>query len=226
MKMLIVDDHQLVRDGLRYVAAQLGTNDSPMSVLEVSNYTEALTLADRNPDLDLILLDLCLPDVTGYAALVDLQESHPDIPVVIMSGLDDPEIVRECMERGAMGFVPKSSPTPVIMHALRLVLSGGIYVPKQALEEIKERPLPVAVAAPPPQQAISPQDLGLTDRQADVLRLIIAGKTNKMICRELDLAEGTVKNHVAALLKTFNVTTRVQIVLVAARIGLTWRSRF
>jgi DNA-binding NarL/FixJ family response regulator len=225
MKMLIVDDHQLVRDGLHHVLTQLGTQDNPVAVLEEASYGDALACADRNPDLDLLLLDLCLPDVAGYAALVDLQESHPDIPVVIMSGLDDPGIVRECMERGAMGFIPKSSSTRVILQALRLVLSGGIYLPRQALEEIKERPLPVAVAPPLPQPAITPQTLGLTERQAEVLKLIIAGKTNKMICRELTLAEGTVKNHVAALLKVFNVTTRVQIVLVAAKIGLSWGTR-
>ena len=222
MKMLIVDDHQLVRDGMRHVTEQLADADKgeAVTVLEVSNCAEALDCADENPDLDLVLLDLCLPDVIGYAALIDLQESHPEIPVVIMSAIDDAEIVRETLERGAMGFIPKSSSTQVILGALRLILSGGIYLPEQAINKKKEsKPLPVGVAAPAAVK-IAPKDLGLTDRQADVLTLIMAGKSNKMICRELDLAAGTVKNHVAAILKALNVATRVQVVLVATKLGL------
>lgn len=224
--MLIVDDHQLVRDGLRYVLEQLADAEAgvPVEVLEVSSYTEALVCADQNPDLDLVLLDLCLPDVTGYAALIDLQESHPDIPVVVMSGLDDPDIVREALERGAMGFIPKSSSTQVILSALRLVMSGGIYLPKEVIGEKEAKPLPVSVASPV-SVSITAKDLGLTDRQIDVLQLIMAGKTNKMMSRELDLAEGTVKNHVASILKAFNVTSRTQVVLVAARLGLNSKRR-
>jgi len=225
MKMLIVDDHQLVRDGFRHVAQQLARDADPVSILEVADYTSALRCADEHPDLDLMVLDLCLPDVAGYAALADLQEHHPEIPVVVMSGLDDPEIVRESIERGALGFIPKSSSAQRILQALRQVLAGEVYVPYDSLEENKDRPLPVAVASPSSSD-VMPRDLGLTERQVEVLRLVLAGKTNKMICRDLGLAEGTVKNHVAAVLKALEAETRVHVVLVAARIGLNLKPKF
>jgi DNA-binding NarL/FixJ family response regulator len=162
-----------------------------------------------------------MPDVTGFAALADIEERRPDLPIVIMTGDEEPELVREAFEHGALGFIPKSSPPPVILAALRLVLSGGTYVPPQimagaTLSRARDPPAVKTYAADPTLR----DTLGITPRQSDVLTLLLAGKSNKVISRELNLAEGTVKNHVAAVLKALNVDTRVQAVIAAARLGL------
>jgi DNA-binding NarL/FixJ family response regulator len=217
LKVLVVDDHAIIRQGMRSVLAQLGDGEA-VEVLEASDYGEALARIAATPDLDLVLLDLRMPDVSGFAALADIEDRHPDVPVVIMTGEEDPALVREAFEHGALGFIPKSSAPPVILAALRLVLSGGTYVPPQIMASAAPaRPPVVKTYASDPALATS---LGLTPRQSDVLTLLLAGKSNKVISRELALAEGTVKNHVAAVLKALDVDTRVQAVIAAARLGL------
>ena len=129
LRVLIVDDHALIRQGLRSVLAQLGSDGEGVEVMEASGYAEALDRIAANPDLDLVVLDLRMPDVSGFAALADIEERHPDLPIVIMTGEEDPALVREAFDHGALGFITKSSPPPVILAALRLVLSGGTYVP-------------------------------------------------------------------------------------------------
>jgi DNA-binding NarL/FixJ family response regulator len=212
MKLLIVDDHHLIREGLRPILKRLGDGEET-EVLEAASFEAAVEYADRHRDLDLLVLDLRLPNVAGFAALCDLQERHPSLPIVVMSGEDDPELMRQAIEHGALGFIPKSSSADVILNALRLVLSGGTYLPRQIM------------AAPSKAAATSVKTagarltaLGLTPRQADVLELLIAGKSNKAICRELHLAEGTVKTHIAAAFKALNVTSRVQAVLAVSRL--------
>jgi DNA-binding NarL/FixJ family response regulator len=220
MKVLVVDDHALIRQGLKPVLGQLGEPGETVEVLEAGNYAEALERIAATPDLDLVLLDLRMPGVSGFVALADIEDRHPDLPVVIMTGDEEPELVREAFEHGALGFIPKSSPPPVILAALRLVLSGGTYVPPQVMSSTAPRPPAppnVKTFAADPAIAVS---LGLTPRQSDVLTLLLAGKSNKVISRDLNLAEGTVKNHVAAVLKALNVDTRVQAVIAAARLGL------
>ena len=217
LKVLVVDDHALIRQGMRSVLAQLGDGEA-VEVIEASGYGEALERIAANPDLDLVLLDLRMPDVSGFAALADIEDRHPDVPIVVMTGEDDPALVREAFEHGALGFIPKSSPPPVILAALRLVLSGGTYVPPEIMAaRAAPRIAPPRAPAPDPDAA---GRLGITPRQCDVLTLLLAGKSNKVISRELNLAEGTVKNHVAAVLKALNVDTRVQAVIAAARLGL------
>jgi DNA-binding NarL/FixJ family response regulator len=222
MKVLVVDDHALIRQGLRTVLAQLGQPGESVEVIEAAGYAEALERIAATPELDLVLLDLRMPGVSGFVALADIEDRYPDLPVVIMTGDEEPELVREAFDHGALGFIPKSSPPPVILAALRLVLSGGTYVPPQIMAASRAagaRPAPPAVTtyAADPALALS---LGLTPRQNDVLTLLLAGKSNKVISRDLNLAEGTVKNHVAAVLKALNVDTRVQAVIAAARLGI------
>lgn len=216
MKILMVDDHHLIRDGMRPVLQQLTMPGDPVEVFEAASFEAALEAADSHPDLDLVLLDLRLPDVTGFAALSDLQDRHPGLPIVVMSGEDDPALVRAAFEHGALGYIPKSSTTQVILNALRLVLSGGTYLPREVMGSTQA---PAAEVAAPTARTLPP-GLDITPRQADVLTLLLAGKSNKGICRELNLAESTVKNHVAAVFKALNVTTRVQVVLAAARLGI------
>jgi len=218
LKVLVVDDHALIRQGMRSVLAQLGDGEA-VEVIEASGYGDALERIAANPDLDLVLLDLRMPDVSGFAALADIEDRHPDVPIVVMTGEDDPELVREAFEHGALGFIPKSSPAPVILAALRLVLSGGTYVPPEIMAA-RAAPRIAPAAAPDPDAALAAGRLGITPRQSDVLTLLLAGKSNKVISRELNLAEGTVKNHVGAVLKALNVDTRVQAVIAAARLGL------
>ena len=219
LKILLVDDHQLIREGLRPVVAQLAANGEPVEILEAPSYEQAVALTDAHPDLDLLMLDLRLPDVSGFAALCDIQERHPDIPVVVMSGETDAALVREAIEHGALGFIPKTSNSAVIVAALRLVLSGGTYMPRELLGAVPT-PAAAAHAAPLPASRALGEGLGITPRQSDVLALLLAGKSNKLICRELNLAEGTVKIHVAAVLKALNVNSRVQAVIAAARLGI------
>ena len=133
----------------------------------------------------------------------------------VVPASDDPETVIGALDEGAMGFIPKASKNDVLVNALRLVLSGGVYLPAQALRQ--DTPPQHQAAEPPPS---SYRDIGLTDRQAEVLALLIQGKPNKLICRDLDLAEGTVKIHVTAILKALKVTNRTQAVVAVSRLGL------
>ena len=213
MKVLAVDDHPLIREALRYVLKAL---DPSVELLEAQNLSEARDLSARHEDISLTLLDLGLPGTAGFAALRELRELRPDIPVVVLSASDDPDTVLGALDEGAMGFIPKASKNDVLVNALRLVLSGGVYLPAQALRQDAPQQSHVV----PPAQSISYRDVGLTERQAEVLALLIQGKPNKLICRELDLAEGTVKIHVTAILKALKVTNRTQAVVAVSRLGL------
>ena len=217
LRVLVVDDHALIRQGLRPLIAQLAEGGEEVAMLEASGYTEALQMIEREHEIDLVLLDLRMPDVNGFAALSDIADRRPDLPVVVMTGEEDASLVREAFEHGALGFIPKSSPPAVILNALRLVLSGGTYVPASVMGHSAPLREPTPI---PRLDAQATGRLGLTPRQADVLALLLAGKSNKLISRELALAEGTVKNHVAAVLKALDVDTRVQAVIAAARLGL------
>jgi DNA-binding NarL/FixJ family response regulator len=188
-------------------------------VLEAADGEGVRRLAAEHPDLDLVLLDICLPGVRGLELFQALRQDHPALPVVVLSAIDDPDIVKAVLAGGAMGFVPKSSPRPVMVNALRLVLSGGRYLPPELIvgewESLAHRVEGPEEPAPP-----SVEDLGLTERQQQVLTLLAQGKSNKVICRELGLAEATVKIHVTAILKALKVATRTQAVVEINRLGL------
>jgi DNA-binding NarL/FixJ family response regulator len=222
MKVLIVDDHPLIREALTRVL----TSIAPQAVvLEAVEPRLALDLIEREPDLDLVLLDLALPGMHGMTALQSMREKHPAISVVVVSASADRESVKQALDHGAMGFIPKSSSNEVMQSALRLVLAGGVYLPL----EILGRSDAAAIAPWPAQSAAHAQlnvapmtaaQIGLTERQAQILALMMKGESNKMICRELHVAESTVKNQITAILKTLNVTSRTQAVLEVAKLGL------
>lgn len=215
MKILVVDDHPLIREALKQV---LGTLDSGIQVLEAASADDALAITELNPNLGLILLDLGLPGKDGMEALPLLRERSPHVPVVVFSATDSPDVVRRAIDSGAMGFIPKTSSNSLLINALRFVLAGGVYLPVEVLRQPSGStvPLPAAAAG----EAYSSRDLGLTERQAQVLALLVQGMSNKMLCRELGLAEGTVKVHVAAVLKTLGVANRTQAVLAVSRLGI------
>ena len=221
MKILVVDDHALIRTALRGV---LGDLDRDVTVLEASDCRGAFDLIEAQPDLDLVLLDLSLPGIHGLAALEELRTRHPALPVVVLSSANDRASVTQALDQGAMGYIPKLSSNEVLISALRLVLSGGIYIPPAILARLESPPAADRQAAAASEHGGSPQrtpaDLGLSGRQAQVLRLLLEGKSNKLVCRELDLAESTVKNHVTLILKALNVTSRTQAMIAAARMGL------
>ena len=213
MKIMIVDDHALIREVMHHVLQEL---DTTIEVLEAGNCADAISVADAHPDLGLILLDIKLPGMSGLDGLCEFRTKHPAIPIVVLSGSENREDVIRAIDDGAMGFIPKSQSSRVMINALRLVLAGGVYLPVEILGMPHTASSAPATAAVPP----TPAELGLTERQSDVLALLIQGKPNKIICRELGLAEGTVKIHVTAILKALNVANRTQAVIKVGRLGL------
>jgi DNA-binding NarL/FixJ family response regulator len=220
VKILVVDDHPLILEALHHVLRQL---DREVEVFDARTAAEGRALVAAHPDTGLLLLDLTLPDADGFTALGELRSSFPAVPVVVLSASDRRDDVLRAIDLGAMGFIPKTSSNQVMLQALRLVLSGGVYVPPAVLgpDECAEPEAPApSVVASAGSSRLTARSLGLTDRQAQVLALILQGRPNKVICRELGLAEGTVKIHVAAILRALNVSTRTQAVIEASRLGL------
>jgi DNA-binding NarL/FixJ family response regulator len=215
LKVLVVDDHPLIRQALRVVLTQL---DSNLQVLEAGNCQDALALAEAHGDLDIVLLDIHLPGVSGLDALQSFRQRAPAVPVVVVSASEDPDDVTRALDSGAMGYIPKSQSSQVMINALRLVLAGGVYLPP---EMVRRSHATAGSPQPVPSPAnTSYRDIGLTERQAQVLALLIQGKPNKLICRDLDLAEGTVKIHITAILKALKVSNRTQAVIEVSRLGL------
>jgi len=215
VKVLVVDDHPLILEALRHVLAQLGTEPE---VFDAASADAGRRLIDEHPDASLVLLDLTLPGADGFELLADFRSAHPAVPVVVLSASERHVDVLRALDMGAMGYIPKRSSNTVMLQALRLVLSGGIYVPAAAIGADPAARTPPAPVPPPART--TPRELGLTDRQAEVLGCILQGLPNKLICRRLELAEGTVKIHVAAILRALNVHNRTQAVIEASRLGI------
>jgi DNA-binding NarL/FixJ family response regulator len=220
IRILAVDDQPLAREALARLAADLG---DAVEVLEADSFAGAQDCLARHDDIQLVVLDTALPDASGLGGLERLLRTRPGIPVLVLASQDEPETARAALEAGARGFISKRSPTRVLVEALRLVLVGGTYVPPQALHAVgPRRPDPKrdglhAADAP----AFTPvKSLGLTPRQIDVLALLVQGKPNKVICRTLNLAEGTVKTHTAAIYRALGVMNRTQAVYAVNRLGV------
>jgi DNA-binding NarL/FixJ family response regulator len=217
MKILVVDDHVLIREALGGVLREL-KGDAAV-VVEASDALEAMRQIEANPDIELVLLDLGLPDRDGFELMSDLAQRHPTVSVVVHSAHQDRERVMKALNLGALGFIPKSARREVLLGAFNLIFSGGVYVPPEILERRQPAPAgPMPAAAPKPQ--VSAADLGLTERQMQVLILMMQGKSNKAICRALDLAEPTVKIHVSAVLRALKAANRTEAVTTAAALGL------
>ncbi|HEY1290575.1 MAG TPA: response regulator transcription factor [Burkholderiales bacterium] len=211
MNILLIDDHALFREGLKFLLRSL---DAALEVDEASDCTRALEHAAKRA-YDLVLLDLKMPGVAGLDALVALRDAIPEAPLVVLSGEDAPGVVRAAIERGAMGFIPKSSTPEILIQALRLVLARGVYLPPAVLDG--ERAAAAPEAASPGSTAALP---GLTPRQMDVLRCVIRGKPNKLIARELEVSEYTVKAHLSLVMRALDARNRTEVVYAAAKMGL------
>jgi DNA-binding NarL/FixJ family response regulator len=218
IKILAVDDHPLTREALARLAGDLG---SDVEVIEADSIAAAQDGLAVHHDVNLVVLDVALPDARGIAGLERLLQTRPTAPVLVFSSQDDPETARAALEAGARGFISKRSPTRVLTEALRLVLVGGTYVPPQALRAIAPRKPDAQGAGTSDAPTFTPlKSLGLTPRQIDVLALLVQGKPNKLICRTLNLAEGTVKTHTAAIYRALGVMNRTQAVYAVNRLGV------
>ena len=206
MHILLIDDHTLFREALRHVLKQL---DAGVLVHEAANISEAAHWIANLRNLDLVLLDIELPGVDGLTALPNLRGLAPTVPIVVLSGSETSQHVRAALDKGAAGYIPKSCSGHEMLSALQTVLQGDIYMPPRLLGNLDTTELGNGCPAP------------LTVRQIEVLELMAQGLPNKSIARRLNLAEGTVKLHVAAILRALNARNRTQAVTEAARLGFT-----
>jgi DNA-binding NarL/FixJ family response regulator len=217
VNILLTDDHALFREGVALLLQPLIDGGQTW---QAGTCDEALTLLDERGAADLALMDLAMPGTPGLQGIALLRERWPHMPVVALSSADDRDTVLEAIDAGAMGFVPKSSSSAVLMAALQLILARGIYLPPAAFLGAAAEGATARDAVRLENRAPSPSDLGISPRQADVLRLILQGKPAKLIERELALSASTVKAHTSAVLRSLNVTTRTQAVVAASRLGL------
>ena len=205
MKILIVDDHPLILHALEQVLAQ---SERRLEMLCATDREGTLTLLARHPDCALVLLDLTLPGAHGLDLLAELRRDRPLLPIVVLSATHDRATVGAAIAAGARGFIAKTASPHALLDAIETVLSGGRHVTTDlcsARRTLKGVPIDI---------------LGLTQRQSDVLQLLLQGKPNKLICRDLRLSEGTVKVHVSAILKALNVHSRSQAIVELARRGI------
>ena len=212
MNILIVEDHALVREGLLHTLKKLGPD---VICVGAQNAEEAMALLeDSSKNYALCLLDLMLPGLNGMGFLGVLHKRFPDLPVVIISALDDHSTIERAMRAGAAGFVSKSSPGDVLLKALHSILDGNVYVPKSFRDDsLAQRNNPRRNRRSSPTSSIADQ-FKLTPAQMRVLEPLVQGKTNRQISELLGLTEGTIKVHVSAILKAMNVDNRSQALLL------------
>ena len=212
MKLILADDHTLFRNGL---ALLLKAHSTDCEIWEGDGLEAALAEAQAHPDANIALLDLHMPGMEGVQGIRRFVELNPALPLIILTGADDPQQIQDVLAAGASGFIPKSSTPAVMLSAIQLVLSGGTYIPPQALS---------TTSTTVPSRAVSNirehAQTQLTERQMQVLRLLAEGKPNKAICRELDIEEGTVKAHIATIFRVLDVVNRTQAATVARETGL------
>ncbi|ABD80833.1 response regulator [Saccharophagus degradans] len=216
MKVLLVEDHLLFRDGVSLILERLDPNTE---ITPCGTGADAFALAQQHADFSLVLLDYNLPDTTGLNCLAQIQAHLPTTPIVMLSAENKAELIQQVLAAGARGFITKTSPSDVMISAIKLVLSGGVYIPQEMISALN---MPftahssdgITHAASPAPQTAPPAtgDHQLTERQLHVLHEMLKGLSNKEIARELNMSPSTVKVHVAAILREFNVKNRTQAV--------------
>lgn len=220
MKILIADDHRLV---IEAVKAKLSEIEPGIEFVLAMSVDELL--AGASDDIDLAVIDLNMPGAEGQAHVDEVRRRHPAVPVIVLSGYEDPAIMRSALEHGVLGFIPKAYSPEVMLSAVRLVLAGGVYVPPMLLSAVPPgvvagAPAGAGEAAQRASSAATAQTLEhlrtvLTERQVEVLQLLSQGKPNKLIGRALGISEGTVKIHLAAIFRALNVRNRTEAVVAA-----------
>lgn len=218
LKVLVTDDHPLIREGLRLLLLQI---DASAQVLEADSLTRAIEVYRAHEGINLVLLDLSMPGSYSGDTLQTFRTACPGARIVVVSATCDVETVQSTLRKGALGFIPKVTNSRTLIHALRFILDGGIYVPLEALTpgEAARVDGPVALSDPLTRPALPV----LTQRQMDVLRELLQGKSNKQICRDLNMAMGTVKSHLASIFATLQVGSRAEAIAAVERLG--WRDR-
>jgi DNA-binding NarL/FixJ family response regulator len=199
MRILIVEDQPLLQEVLNSVACEAFAEPS---IQFAGSFAQAIATAGDDA-LDLVLLDLGLPDCAGIDTLKRFRKARPEPPVVVLSETDDGDCAVAAIEGGAAGYLMKTVTRPLISAALRLVAAGGIYIPREVM-----------------QRAVPPSARTLTERQLDVLRLIVKGLASKQIAERLRIAEDTVKQHARAAYAFLGVSSRTQAMSAATRRGI------
>jgi DNA-binding NarL/FixJ family response regulator len=209
MKTLLADDHPLMREGVRQVLAQL---EPAIEIIDAHDYPSLFAQTALHADLDLALVDLNMPGFVGMQGITQFRHRFPDIPLVVLSASESANDIRNALQAGALGYIPKAASTTVMLAALRQVLAGDIFVPAC----LGDGHAGLHSVAPADFEAL--QHSGLTARQLEVARLLAQGCANKAIAGMLSMSEGTVKVHIAAIFRAFGVTNRTEAVLEIQRL--------
>ncbi|MCA0433688.1 MAG: response regulator transcription factor [Proteobacteria bacterium] len=205
-RIVIIDDHPLFRDALK---GALRPAFAELDVREASSLEEGNKALEDDPECDLVLLDLKMPGVQGLSGLAYFRAQYPSVPVAIVSGHEDPALMRRALSLGASGYVPKSTTADRMREAVSAILDGEVWMPAEARQPSdSEREI----------DDLARRLATLTPQQLRVLMMLREGLLNKQIAYELDVSEATVKAHVSAILQKLNVDSRTQAVIAAGRI--------
>lgn len=210
IKIIIADDHPLFRSALMHGVSM---EYEGCQVIEVDSFPTLQDCVGKTDDCDLVLLDLCMPGVHGFSGLIYLRAQYPQIPVVIISGTEDVNTVRQAIDFGASGFIPKSSSLLDIASALKCVVSGGLYLPDDMVDAVK--------TASPIGDNFALCLGSLTPKQFTVLTYMAEGMLNKQIASQIKVSEATVKAHVTAILNKLHVSSRTQAVIALKSLDVT-----
>lgn len=209
MKTLLADDHPLMREGVRQVLSQL---EPLVEIIDAHDYPSLFVQAALHVDIDLALVDLNMPGLAGMQGITQFRNRFPGIPLVVLSASESPHDIRDALEAGALGYIPKAASSTAMLAALRQVLAGDIHVPSCLGNGVAG----LHKAAPDDLGAL--QYSGLTTRQCEVARLLAQGCANKAIAGMLAMSESTVKVHIAAIFRAFDVANRTEAVLEIQRL--------